>query len=419
MSVGGPSGSINIKLLLIVFSFTFQPQQYLEPEGQVSQIAKRKLLMPIISEGYASTNIQGGKRVIKPKIKPSKNRARSTTTPSTTTLRLTTQRYRSTTAPRTRTPIRTRSTPKTRPPTTKTTRKTSTTPKLQYNFEPSNQNTGTVRFPDPDPISYYQDISGPNDAYKQTLNSPSYSVPKQPVKQIYTSPKVPARPITTPLPAKDKPIVKPTVQSQKPAASKPHTIFDPETGKPIKLYTGELITADNNPGGEELVHFSFGNPANNVQTFNTGKEPPQVTYHDPSQEYYKAGYEQIEVPQNKYSNNPTSQYPDQLDPNTFHEDRPSLPANNRQPTTDNFYPLGRPKQPNPPRPSRPINQPGNRRPGPPNNRRKQNLHRQPNRNRNRPNGPGNPAQGTKWQIRSPISNNSSCIRENIFFPIDF
>ncbi len=147
-------------------------------------------------------------------------------------------------------------------------------------------------------------------------------------------------------------------------------LIDEATGEPIELYTGELITADNNPGGEEeMVFLSFSKPGQtgvnlasptrrqNPQGLPSPHSPPPslppLKALEPSKDeiYYQAGYQQIEVPE--------------YDPGQLHEDRPQLAqqlTTTNQRKRDPLYPLGRPspaaagdrplRPPRPPRPPR-------------------------------------------------------------------
>ena len=58
-----------------------------------------------------------------------------------------------------------------------------------------------------------------------------------------------------------------------PTSNNKNILIDEATGEPIELYTGELITADNNPGGEDgMVMLSFASPdkQNKVAQVGTG-----------------------------------------------------------------------------------------------------------------------------------------------------
>ena len=152
-----------------------------------------------------------------------------------------------------------------------------------------------------------------------------------------------------------------------PDQSKPPPVRDlinEETGQPLELYTGELITADNVEEGEELVLLSFSKPnqqvnfvspndaanRNNDNNNNNDERIVQQSFSSPLSEVYQAGYQQIDIPDQQRLGNP-----EELDPSHYHEDRPPIAPSARDPTEE-YYPLGRPEPQRPP-PERPVRRP--------------------------------------------------------------
>ena len=126
-----------------------------------------------------------------------------------------------------------------------------------------------------------------------------------------------------------------------PGSSSIRKLIDDNTGLPIELYTGELITADNNPNGEELVHFSFSSPKQQVGLVPKATRGHTTNYQptDISQQIYQPGYQQINVPENGQFQD-FREAAEQFNPEQVHEDRPNIQG--RHSSVDPHYPLGKP-----------------------------------------------------------------------------
>ncbi len=125
-------------------------------------------------------------------------------------------------------------------------------------------------------------------------------------------------------------------------------LLDPATGEPIELYQGELITADNNPSGEEYVHLMFDKPNGdsagdakvNVEPVISTSSPVEVASHSvpvlPESQYYQAGYQQIDLPQHQFGNGIAAGGGDE------EIDREDVVIGKPMPPKDPLYPLGKP-----------------------------------------------------------------------------
>ncbi|TRY80238.1 hypothetical protein TCAL_12371 [Tigriopus californicus] len=348
----------------------------LEPPKQ--EVAKRKLLLPIISEGYASTNFQGGasskdkdtsiqeqSKIVQDAetkaVVTTKRPTKTTTTtkqpsrPPRTTSKRVIFRDETTPAP-TKVPIINGylfdelDAPKIR------------TPPAYLPSRPQTTSTPTTtESPYGRPLPLRGHFANPSQGRPTSFIQPAFNIPDQPSLAFDTQSTVVGQKFTN----KADPQV---LEAGLPA------FVETDNGQRIDLYQGELITADNNPEGE-LVHFSFSPPQQSAGTKDkpvTLKSKPSAyeipssrpsettprpyrpqSQSPPQQDIYQAGYEQINVPD--HTNHPRPGGPEKFDPNTFHEDRPALIStqqNSQSPSNSDYYPLGKPvhlQAPVPPR----------------------------------------------------------------------
>lgn len=356
----------------------------LEPPKQ--EVAKRKLLLPIISEGYASTNFQGGSSSKdkdtskKENSKGSDTEIKEAVSTKTTTIPTTTTTTRRTTRPTPTTSKRVIFRDETTPAPTRAPVINGylfdelDAPKIRAPpaFRPSRPQvrattttTTTAQSPYGRPLPLRGHFTNPSQGRPTSFVQPAFNIPDQPSLAFDTQS---VEAIQDDSDFIDRADPQDSEEEDLPAFA------ETDNGQVIELYQGELITADNNPEGE-LVHFSFSPPQQSAGTKDKpvslnskpssyeipSSRPIETTPRPyrpqppspPQQDIYQAGYEQINVPDHTTHHRPGG--PEKFDPNAFHEDRPALSSNQQQSqqsqSDSDYYPLGKPvhlQAPSPP-----------------------------------------------------------------------